>query len=158
MIVEFVRRCASAAAGTPFLGFADSRSMVEQIVAASAGPIDAGEHELETVEATDPGALAGDDGDSHGSSTTRSVRSLLPYRAGYEDDDRRTIQDALMRGDLRGVISTSAMELGLDVGNLDLVILLLPPSSRKAFWQRVGRAPCIAGTFCRRTKAVISTP
>lgn len=65
---------------------------------------------------------------------------VLPYRAGYEEADRRAIQDALGRGTLRGVISTSALELGLDIGAIDLVVCVGVPPSRKALWQRVGRA------------------
>lgn len=64
---------------------------------------------------------------------------LLPYRAGYETDDRNEIQQALSRGQLVGVVSTSALELGLDIGEIDLVVMLNVPASTKAFWQRLGR-------------------
>ena len=40
---------------------------------------------------------------------------VLPYRAGYEEGDRQAVQERLTRGDLRGGISTSALELGLDI-------------------------------------------
>jgi DEAD/DEAH box helicase domain-containing protein len=65
---------------------------------------------------------------------------ILPYRAGYEEEDRQEIQNSLMRGDLAGVVSTSALELGLDIGEIDIVLLLSTPPSVKAFWQRLGRA------------------
>ena len=65
---------------------------------------------------------------------------ILPYRAGYEAEDRRDIQRALSHRQLAGVVSTSALELGLDIGEIDLVVLLGLPPSVKAFWQRVGRA------------------
>ncbi len=65
---------------------------------------------------------------------------VLPYRAGYEPEDRKQIQKALTKGELRGVVSTSALEMGIDIGGIDLVILVDRPWSLKAFWQRVGRA------------------
>ena len=65
---------------------------------------------------------------------------ILPYRAGYETEDRQEIQKSLERGSLSGVVSTSALELGLDIGEIGLVALLGVPPSMKAFWQRVGRA------------------
>ena len=46
----------------------------------------------------------------------------------------------MTQGRLRGVVSTSALEMGLDIGEIDLVVLLDTPVSMKSFWQRVGRA------------------
>ena len=69
-----------------------------------------------------------------------TANQLLPYRAGYESEDRNRIQQALSSGQLRGVVSTSALELGLDIGEVNVVVLLTPPPSMKAFWQRIGRA------------------
>jgi DEAD/DEAH box helicase domain-containing protein len=65
---------------------------------------------------------------------------MLPYRAGYEAADRREIQRALEQGKLTGVVSTSALELGLDIGDMELIVLLDTPLTVKAFWQRIGRA------------------
>ena len=65
---------------------------------------------------------------------------ILPYRAGYEEKDRQAIQRALSKGDLAGVVSTSALELGLDIGEIDIVVMLGMPPSIKAFRQRLGRA------------------
>ena len=65
---------------------------------------------------------------------------VLPYRAGYESVDRNAIQKALAKGNLTGVVSTSALELGIDIGEIDLIVLLNQPPSHKSFWQRVGRA------------------
>lgn len=50
------------------------------------------------------------------------------------------IQAGLSTGRVAGVVSTSALELGLDIGDVDLVLLLSVPVSRKALWQRIGRA------------------
>ena len=64
---------------------------------------------------------------------------VRPYRAGYEAVDRYAIEDALRSGALRGVVSTSALELGIDIPHFAFGINLDVPSSRKALRQRVGR-------------------
>lgn len=65
--------------------------------------------------------------------------SISPYRAGYEDNDRDIIQDKLTSGLLRGVISTSALEMGIDIPHLDLGILIGVPYSATSLFQRIGR-------------------
>lgn len=65
---------------------------------------------------------------------------VMPYRSGYEDSCRREIQNALNNGSLRGVVSTSALEIGVDIHDIDLVIILNYPPSINAFRQRLGRA------------------
>src|SRR6266498_1210702 len=60
---------------------------------------------------------------------------ILPYRAGYEAEDRIQIQESLALGELSGVVATSALELGLDIGEIELVLLLDVPPSMKSFWQ-----------------------
>jgi DEAD/DEAH box helicase domain-containing protein len=62
------------------------------------------------------------------------------YRAGFLPEERRTIERQLFSGALDGVISTSALELGIDVGGLDVCILVGYPGSQMATWQRAGRA------------------
>ncbi|MGN6363791.1 DEAD/DEAH box helicase [Asticcacaulis taihuensis] len=64
---------------------------------------------------------------------------VLPYRSGYEDQDRRQIERRLGSGQLRGVISTSALELGIDVKSFVVGMNLGVPQSRKQFRQRLGR-------------------
>lgn len=64
---------------------------------------------------------------------------VLPFRAGYESHDREVIQKRLSEGSLNGVISTSALELGIDIRFLDSAILIGVPASLTAFWQRIGR-------------------
>ena len=64
---------------------------------------------------------------------------LAAYRAGYLAEERRGIERRLFTGDLLGVISTSALELGVDVGGLDVCILVGYPGSIVRFWQRLGR-------------------
>ena len=64
---------------------------------------------------------------------------IASYRAGYLPSERRLIEADLFRGKLAGVISTSALELGIDVGSLDCCILLGYPGTVISTWQRGGR-------------------
>ena len=64
---------------------------------------------------------------------------ICPYRAGYEEIDRQRIQEHLTEGKLRGVISTSALEMGIDIPFIDLGILVGIPHSSTSFYQRIGR-------------------
>lgn len=64
---------------------------------------------------------------------------ICPYRSGYEETDRNRIQGKLSNGELRGVISTSALEMGIDIPHLNLGILVGVPSSATSFYQRIGR-------------------
>lgn len=68
------------------------------------------------------------------------LRQLISsYRAGYLPEERRQIESALSAGDLLGVVSTSALELGIDIGGLDVCILVGYPGSIVNTWQRAGR-------------------
>lgn len=74
----------------------------------------------------------------------RIVRTLnnpdvKPYRSGYHRDDRVAIEGALRNGTLHGVVSTSALELGIDIPDMDIGLTLGLPQSRKSFRQRLGR-------------------
>ena len=64
---------------------------------------------------------------------------ISSYRAGFLPEERREIERGLFSGALVGVISTSALELGIDVGGLDLCLLVGYPGSQMATWQRAGR-------------------
>lgn len=65
---------------------------------------------------------------------------VAPYRAGFLDSKRKEIQRHLSCGQLVGVVSTNALELGIDIGKLDVVILDGFPGSVASFWQQAGRA------------------
>lgn len=77
---------------------------------------------------------------------------VYPYRAGYEREDSELIQQKLRDGNLNGIISTSALELGIDIASLDLGILLGIPYSSTSFYQRLGRVGRIG---CKRDGLII---
>ena len=65
---------------------------------------------------------------------------IRAYRGGYLPGDRREAEREMRAGRVDGIVSTSALELGVDIGSLDLVILNGYPGSIAACWQRIGRA------------------
>ncbi len=64
---------------------------------------------------------------------------LAAYRAGFTADERRAIERGLFSEQLAGVVTTSALELGIDVGGLDACLLVGYPGSITSTWQRGGR-------------------
>ena len=60
---------------------------------------------------------------------------VLPYRAGYDNEDRQRIEHRLQSGSLRGVVSTSALELGIDIPHLRVGFNVGVPVTRKAYRQ-----------------------
>jgi len=77
--------------------------------------------------------------------------SVRAYRAGYLAAERRTIEHELFEGSLRGVVATSALELGIDVGGLDACVLNGFPGTVASMWQQIGRA----GRGQQRSAAVL---
>ena len=71
--------------------------------------------------------------------TINRRESVLPYRSGYLAQDRRVIEEMLRNNTIRAVIATSALELGIDMPDLNYGIQLNLPPSRKQFHQRLGR-------------------
>jgi DEAD/DEAH box helicase domain-containing protein len=67
------------------------------------------------------------------------VPAVVAYRGGYAASERRRIEKQLFEGKLRGVVCTSALEVGVDIGSVDVVIILGYPGSISSFWQQVSR-------------------
>jgi DEAD/DEAH box helicase domain-containing protein len=97
---------------------------------------------------------------------------VAPYRAGYTAAQRREIEHRLVSGDLRAVITTDALELGIDIGALDAAVVVTFPgtvASLRQMWGRAGRrgrglAVYVAGEdaldqfFCRHPDEFLDRP
>ena len=70
----------------------------------------------------------------------RSPARVAAYRGGYLPSERRTMEKKLREGSIDCVVSTSALELGVDIGSLDLCVLNGYPGTIAGTWQRLGRA------------------
>ena len=100
-----------------FIAFGRSRRNVEVILKESRDKLDAA------------GFLSG--GDSG---------KIAGYRGGYTPMERREIERKMTDGELSGLVSTNALELGIDIGSLDSTVIVGYPGTRASFWQQSGRA------------------
>ena len=68
------------------------------------------------------------------------AKQIKPYRAGYLPQERRRIEQELFTGQLLGVVATTALELGIDIGDLEATVLTGYPGSIASTWQQAGRS------------------
>jgi DEAD/DEAH box helicase domain-containing protein len=68
------------------------------------------------------------------------AQKIRAYRGGYLPNERRQIEQDLFNGNLRGVAATNALELGIDVGTLDVALLVNYPGTIASSWQQAGRS------------------
>lgn len=109
---DVAARC--VAAGLQTLGFAASRKGVEVVA------------QMWRERLVADGAAAAAD-------------AVLAYRGGYLPAERRDIEERIASGDVRGVAATNALELGMDIGGLDAVVLCGFPGTVASFRQQIGR-------------------
>jgi DEAD/DEAH box helicase domain-containing protein len=100
------------------------------------------------------------------------AEQVEPYRAGYTPQQRRELEQRLVGGELRTVITTDALELGIDIGELDAAVVVTFPgtvASLRQMWGRAGRrgrglAVYVAGEdaldqfFCRNPEEFLERP
>ena len=77
-----------------------------------------------------------------------AAEPIRGYRGGYLPGERREIERGLREGRVRGVVATSALELGIDIGSLDSCVMAGYAGSIASTWQRAGRAGRRSGTSC----------
>ncbi|OUN00959.1 MAG: ATP-dependent helicase [Firmicutes bacterium ZCTH02-B6] len=72
--------------------------------------------------------------------TTKRAEAIRGYRGGYLPNQRREIERGLRSGEVLGVVSTNALELGIDVGQLNVCVMAGYPGTIASTWQQAGRA------------------
>lgn len=122
--------CDLVTAGQRTLAFVRSRAGVEAVASAAS-------HDLARRGI---GEGITDDRDAVAHLAEGGSIPVAAYRGGYLPEERRTLERALREGRLLGLASTNALELGIDVSGLDVVLMSGWPGTRVSFWQQSGRA------------------
>lgn len=78
--------------------------------------------------------------DSEGIFYSTMKDTIAGYRGGYTPLERKEIENKMISGVLKGLISTNALELGIDIGKINTTVLVGYPGTRASFWQQTGRA------------------
>ncbi|HEY5045041.1 MAG TPA: DEAD/DEAH box helicase [Solirubrobacteraceae bacterium] len=132
--------------------------------------------DLESTEprGSDPDGADADEANPNGDALhgAELAKLVAPYRAGYTSQQRHELEGRLVRGELRAVITTDALELGIDIGELDAAVVVTFPgtvASLRQMWGRAGRrgrglAVYVAGEdaldqfFCRHPDDFLERP
>lgn len=70
----------------------------------------------------------------------QKVDEISGYRGGYTPEERKEIESRMVTGSLKGLVSTNALELGIDIGKIATTVLVGYPGTKASFWQQTGRA------------------
>jgi len=111
-----------------FIAFVDSRKQAEQISSIVARPTS--DEEEDRSDDVDESKIPFE---------ALKRLQVLPFRAGYEESDREVIFARLRQGMLKGVVSTSSLEVGIDIPDLTVGVLVGVPRSATSLRQRIGR-------------------
>lgn len=121
--------------GTSFIAFVSSRRNVEIVL----------KETRDLLEGMDTAAAG-----PWGGAQPGRMRALRPeelminriagYRGGYTPRERKEIEKRMNQGELLGLVATNALELGIDIGQLDATVLVGYPDTKASFWQQSGRA------------------
>ncbi|MEG2993546.1 MAG: DEAD/DEAH box helicase [Bacilli bacterium] len=75
-----------------------------------------------------------------GVSSENYADKIAGYRGGYKAEERKIIEKKMIDGSIAGLVSTNALELGIDIGKIDTTLLVGFPGTRASFWQQTGRS------------------
>jgi DEAD/DEAH box helicase domain-containing protein len=155
--------------GARLICFMKSRKGVEVLHKLVVADLENSEPRDAEADGRAPRGATANDEDPQGAELAKLV---APYRAGYTSQQRRELEGRLVRGELRAVITTDALELGIDIGELDAAVVVTFPgtvASLRQMWGRAGRrgrglAVYVAGEdaldqfFCRHPDDFLERP